>query len=144
MNYDITSPQHTAWISSLENTLSAPLENSEHTTSYNVNGLFEKLSTIEEERGNNCLCTTTPDDEYEDEQEGNENMLTFENGTKTEIILPRSKNRQNLFIIHNEIQSSSCVFFYLQFTKYVPNYSALLETFFQTVRERLTSSMRYV
>ena len=108
-----------------------------------VHGREAKLSTIEEEKDNNYHCTTTDDDENGSQQE-NEQIVKFENPTKIEIILPQSKNRQNLFIIHNEIQSSSCVLFYLQFTQNFPKYNALLEMFYQTVREHLTSSMRYM
>ena len=112
---------------------------------------YSKLSTIEEEKGTNLVGATTDDEESDGQKEEGKtkwklvkDKLGVINPTKVEIILPISKNRQNLFIIHNEIQSSSCVLFYLQFTQNVPKNYALLEMFHQTVREHLISSMRYI
>ena len=125
-----------------------------HQISHNnsqLTSMEHQLSTIEEEEGKENrgkLYSTTDDDDDENEGEdletkrGGENKLG--NQTKIEFILPKSKNRQNLFIIHNEVQSSSCVLFYLQYLQNIPKHAALLETFFQIVREHLVSSMRYM
>lgn len=108
-----------------------------------INGFGDQLSTIEEEKGNNYMYSTTADENVDDQGKTTEN-IAFDNPAKNEFILPRSKNRQNLFIIHNEIQSSSCVLFYLQYTQNLPKYAAILETFHQIIREHLISSMRYM
>jgi secreted Zn-dependent insulinase-like peptidase len=102
----------------------------------------DQLSTIEEEKGHHNTGNTT--DEDITTGHNTRRNTSFENSTKIEIVLPRSKNRQNLFIVNNEVQSSSCVSFYLQFTQNLPNHSALLEMFNQTIREHLVSSMRYI
>ena len=60
----------------------------------------------------------------------------------TEFKVPPSGRQQNLFIVHNEIQSSSCVLFYWQYLQNTPGNSALLEAFFHLVREKLISHMK--
>ena len=111
---------------------------------FHRNSSADKLSTIEEEKGNNSIvCNTTDDDDQVSLKEDHKKQ-PISNPTKIEIVLPSSKNRQNLFIINNEIQSSSCVLFYLQFSENLPCNMALLEMFHQTIREHLISSMRYI
>ena len=107
---------------------------------------LDKLSTIEEEeKMNKAASGYTLDEEGEVSRKGSMNTTErIENPTKIEIVLPQSKNRQNLFIINNEIQSSSCVLFYLQFTQNLPKHLALLEMFLQLTKEHLISSLRYI
>ena len=112
--------------------------------SVHLNDSGDKLSTIEEEKGNTSLICNTTDDEEQVSLIKDNRKETSQNQTKIEIVLPSSKNRQNLFIVNNEIQSSSCVLFYLQFTQNLPCHMALLEMFHQTIREHLISSMRYI
>lgn len=65
-----------------------------------------------------------------------------EDFTSIEFKIPRSRLKQNLFIVNNEIQSSSCVLFYLQYLENYPENEALIETFLHLTRERLISYMK--
>ena len=63
-----------------------------------------------------------------------------------ELKLPpvNNNNPGHVFIVHNEIQSSSCVLFYLQHKVNVPKNLAVLELFFTLVRQKLISNMKQV
>ena len=72
----------------------------------------------------------------------NDNLFEEEAEVTTEFRVPLSGQQQNLFIVHNEIQSSSCVLFHWQFLENTPENSALIEAFFHLVREKLISHMK--
>ncbi len=51
---------------------------------------------------------------------------------------------KNIVIVDNEVQSSSCVLFYLQCEKNLPEFSCKLELFYHLVREKLVTAMKTV
>ena len=65
---------------------------------------------------------------------------------ETEYSIPKAEypDSRHVVIVHNEIQSSSCVLYYLQCASNTPKDASTLELFFHLVQVKLITSLKHV
>lgn len=95
--------------------------------------------TLPEEKS----AVTSPESNVNEKGDQGENPNSVDMNQEVRL-QPTTNQIGYLFLVHNEIQSSSCVLHFLQFQENSPENHALLELFLHLVRVRLVSSMKYV
>ena len=79
----------------------------------------------------------------ESNEETTQNTKPNESELDRELLLPEGRP-DKILLIHNEVQISSCVLYYLQMGLNSPREGALIELFFNLVRVKLTAAMKRV